>query len=349
MLASQLHHGTSTQVQQMEASHGQAGQRASAEDPRSTGNMSEHPSDHTRIWSELSGRTEGHTQVKGLGSDVEGMITRDTVGELLSDNPRLNECSIEGERLGPDLASPSKFTKHTVEDLLKDASKLKAKGSIEDKDALIERLLEYVKWQSSENKKLEEDLDHSLAKVLKFDEVLKTNQAAMEERLIIEGYTWWNGLKGSDEVLERLDRAFVNRGWKDRFPRAMLENLPIMRSDHGPILLEAIPRVRSRGRRRRFENFWTRYEAVKKIIRRSWRHNNMSPLDPYASLPGNFSGSLEIVMKHLSNWHAQSYGAIDARVRALIKKLESYQLEGKNDARLKEELDDLLEDQRQYW
>ncbi|CAI9102138.1 OLC1v1000359C3 [Oldenlandia corymbosa var. corymbosa] len=55
MLASQLHHGTSTQAQQMEALHGQAGQRASAEGPMSRGNMSEYPSDHTRIWSELSG------------------------------------------------------------------------------------------------------------------------------------------------------------------------------------------------------------------------------------------------------------------------------------------------------
>ena len=45
MLASQLHNGTSAEPQPAEA-------RA---DGRSKGNTSEHPSDHTRIWSELTG------------------------------------------------------------------------------------------------------------------------------------------------------------------------------------------------------------------------------------------------------------------------------------------------------
>lgn len=52
MLASQLRSGTSTEPQQAEAtSHGQADQGPGAQ----KGSISEHPSDQTRIWSELSG------------------------------------------------------------------------------------------------------------------------------------------------------------------------------------------------------------------------------------------------------------------------------------------------------
>ncbi|KAL3538152.1 hypothetical protein ACH5RR_001518 [Cinchona calisaya] len=52
MLASQLHNGTFAEPQPAEAaSHGQADQVPGAQ----KGNISEHPSDHTRIWSELSG------------------------------------------------------------------------------------------------------------------------------------------------------------------------------------------------------------------------------------------------------------------------------------------------------
>ena len=38
-------------------------------------------------------------------------------------------------------------------------------------------------------------------------------------------------------VIERLDRAFATADWVHSYPHYSLHNLPIVDSDHGPILL----------------------------------------------------------------------------------------------------------------
>jgi endonuclease/exonuclease/phosphatase family metal-dependent hydrolase len=38
-------------------------------------------------------------------------------------------------------------------------------------------------------------------------------------------------------IRERLDRALINDLWREKFPAAVLENLPYSRSDHRPLLL----------------------------------------------------------------------------------------------------------------
>ncbi|KAJ4842291.1 hypothetical protein Tsubulata_028856 [Turnera subulata] len=57
MLISQLTEGNSTEPQLATEMHGQAGQRtgSEAQQERGRANVSEHPSEHTRIWSDLSG------------------------------------------------------------------------------------------------------------------------------------------------------------------------------------------------------------------------------------------------------------------------------------------------------
>lgn len=61
MLASQLHGGSSAVPPTEAAQHGQGsrGVRAEAQE-RSRSNMSDHPSDHTKIWSDLSGKSISH-------------------------------------------------------------------------------------------------------------------------------------------------------------------------------------------------------------------------------------------------------------------------------------------------
>ncbi|PNT71164.1 hypothetical protein BRADI_2g23916v3, partial [Brachypodium distachyon] len=49
-------------------------------------------------------------------------------------------------------------------------------------------------------------------------------------------YTWCNKRFTSKLVFERLDRCLANAGWCDRFPNTNVYNLPILLSDHAPIL-----------------------------------------------------------------------------------------------------------------
>lgn len=51
-------------------------------------------------------------------------------------------------------------------------------------------------------------------------------------------FTWMNKKNEEDFVMERLDKAFASVDWVNTYPNYGLRNLPIIRSDHGPIILE---------------------------------------------------------------------------------------------------------------
>ncbi|XP_010692808.1 uncharacterized protein LOC104905866 [Beta vulgaris subsp. vulgaris] len=50
-------------------------------------------------------------------------------------------------------------------------------------------------------------------------------------------FTWSNNRSGTEAILERIDKAFCNSNWKDSFNDAEIWNLPILLSDHSPIIL----------------------------------------------------------------------------------------------------------------
>ena len=58
--------------------------------------------------------------------------------------------------------------------------------------------------------------------------------------LIIAGqrFTWMNKREDEDFVIKRLDRAFGSVEWVNKYLFYSLMNLPIVRSDHGPIILD---------------------------------------------------------------------------------------------------------------
>ena len=51
-------------------------------------------------------------------------------------------------------------------------------------------------------------------------------------------FTWMNKMEDEDFVMERLDRAFGSMEWVNKYLFYSLMNLPIVRSDHGPIILD---------------------------------------------------------------------------------------------------------------
>ncbi|KAL2934123.1 Ribosome maturation factor RimM [Bienertia sinuspersici] len=58
---------------------------------------------------------------------------------------------------------------------------------------------------------------------------------------VMPPYTWTNNRERDDLVLERLDKAYGNNGWKQTYPEAIIWNFPIFISDHGPIALDTSP------------------------------------------------------------------------------------------------------------
>lgn len=88
-------------------------------------------------------------------------------------------------------------------------------------------------------------------------------------------YTWSNKRATPHTVRCRLDRVCVNDQGFQLFPNPEVQHLPLLGSDHCPILLSLKPhgvtnRFRA-GRPFRFESFWVSKEECQDIICDTWK------------------------------------------------------------------------------
>lgn len=85
-------------------------------------------------------------------------------------------------------------------------------------------------------------------------------------------FTWQRGSSPSTIIKERLDRFLATLQWCTLFPQAQVQNLPILNSDHGPILLTQDEGCSGgTGKRlKKFEAFWLADEGCSKVIEEAW-------------------------------------------------------------------------------
>lgn len=69
-------------------------------------------------------------------------------------------------------------------------------------------------------------------------------------------YTWRNRRYTSNPTLERLDRCLVNEEWCGIYPSSNVFNLPIIFSDHAPIILSTETQCQNPRRSFKFESWW---------------------------------------------------------------------------------------------
>lgn len=70
--------------------------------------------------------------------------------------------------------------------------------------------------------------------------------------------------------MEGLDRVFASVEWINKYPLYSLKNLPIIRSDHGPILLDIQHQSPFRKRPFTFEYMWITHPDCKGMIDKAW-------------------------------------------------------------------------------
>ena len=79
-------------------------------------------------------------------------------------------------------------------------------------------------------------------------------------------YKWINNREEEDLVMERLDRAFATLEWVNMYPLYYLKNLPIIHSDHGPIILDLEVLGPFRKGPFRFEHIWITHPTCHDMI-----------------------------------------------------------------------------------
>ena len=79
-----------------------------------------------------------------------------------------------------------------------------------------------------------------------------------------------NNIEDTDLVMERLDKAFASIDWLNQYLSYSLRNLPIVRSDHGLIILDFEYLTPFIKRPFRFEHVWTTHPSCKNIAQQAW-------------------------------------------------------------------------------
>ncbi|XP_048493232.1 uncharacterized protein LOC125493762 [Beta vulgaris subsp. vulgaris] len=69
----------------------------------------------------------------------------------------------------------------------------------------------------------------------------KSNLGLTELNYHGQHHTWCNNRSGIDRIYERLDRVYATEDWIHQKPEATVLNLPILISDHSPIVLLTSP------------------------------------------------------------------------------------------------------------
>lgn len=84
-------------------------------------------------------------------------------------------------------------------------------------------------------------------------------------------YTSSNGSEGDELIMERLDRGYATLEWMSAFPQTQIQNLPILQSDHGAILLTLSSEMRKQHRLYQIENWCLQQPEVKNMVVYFWQ------------------------------------------------------------------------------
>ena len=131
-------------------------------------------------------------------------------------------------------------------------------------------------------------------------------------------FTWSRG-KGSNMILERLDRGVATDSWFAMFPTVCETHLVAPISDHAPLLFHLSNKQwKMRGNKKsfRFENMWMRHEGCAEVIKEGWQHERISNIEELAK-------GLENCGKLLNRWNKEVFGNIQVRLRQKKKRWKS--------------------------
>uniref|UniRef100_J3M5K5 Endonuclease/exonuclease/phosphatase domain-containing protein n=1 Tax=Oryza brachyantha TaxID=4533 RepID=J3M5K5_ORYBR len=90
-------------------------------------------------------------------------------------------------------------------------------------------------------------------------------------------YTWTNRRKGKDFVMQRLDRCLANIEWRNHFPNTAVYHLPLIYSDHAPILALLSPSTNRSRYYFKFEKWWLNESDFQGMAQTHWSHSGNVP------------------------------------------------------------------------
>ncbi|XP_040375969.1 uncharacterized protein LOC121053292 isoform X2 [Oryza brachyantha] len=108
-------------------------------------------------------------------------------------------------------------------------------------------------------------------------------------------YTWSNKRKGKNLIMQRLDRSMGNVEWCHNFPNTAVYHLPLIYSDHAPILAILNPANHRHRYSFKFENWWLQETDFQVTAQEAW-------LQAANALDASFHSKIRQLSRGLQRW-----------------------------------------------
>ncbi|KAK9998737.1 hypothetical protein SO802_018340 [Lithocarpus litseifolius] len=135
-------------------------------------------------------------------------------------------------------------------------------------------------------------------------------------------YTWWYQRSDGTQIWERLDRALANKEGIDFFPAAKLHHLSSSASNHSPLSLHLVPKMRKKKMKKtfRFESMWLKDSRCEDIVKAAWEEGL------HAGTEDVLKSCLEHCRHDLDAWNKEEFGHVGRKIDVLQNKLEWLEL-----------------------
>ena len=149
--------------------------------------------------------------------------------------------------------------------------------------------------------------------------------------------------------MERIERAFTSVDWINSYPNYAFRNLPIIRSNHGPIVLDFDFQHSCHRRYFRFKHMWTSHPLCKDAVKQAWECRSTK------SRAYQLRNKLSNVRKTILIWNKEFFGRVEQDINHKKKKqLKRFQnsihnLDVKKENKLREDLETLMNREEVMW
>lgn len=162
-------------------------------------------------------------------------------------------------------------------------------------------------------------------------------------------FTWRSNPRNGFVTREKLDRVLANWAWHSNYPYALAIALPIITSDHAPIILQITPKNKS-GISFKYEAFWDDNDECKDVIQQGWAQGEES-MDNWDTLLKKSKSC----KRNLEKQHKQTFKKADEVIFKLKNRLnvitakDSRDIDWDEVKAIQQEIDSVWKREEKYW
>lgn len=163
-------------------------------------------------------------------------------------------------------------------------------------------------------------------------------------------FTWKSNPRDGFVIREKIDRVLTNWAWRTQYPHALAISLPIITSDHAPIVLQLTPKNKS-GVHFKYEAFWDDHDECKEVVQQSRNQGEEPENNMWETLIDN----TKRCQKNLQTWHKKTFKRADEELLRLKRKLNELSAKKSSDIdwdeirRTQMEIDEIWKREEKFW